>query len=133
MKQIKLKGFTLIELMITVAIVGILATIALPQYQDYLHKTGRGDATKALGIMIDKQEKYVLRNNASSYTTDMAILGGIDTEFGYYTLSVVSADANGFVLQATAVPGESQEGDTGCEILTISSTGLKTPPECWVK
>jgi len=63
----------------------------------------------------------------------LVILGGEDTEFGYYKVSVLSADANGFVLQATAVPGKAQEGDTGCEVLTISSTGLKTPPECWVK
>lgn len=133
MKQNRSNGFTLIELMIVVAIIGILATIAVPQYSNYLLRTGRGDATKALGNMIDKQEKYVLRNNAASYTSNLAILGGEDTEFGYYKLSVLSADANGFVLQATAIPGESQDGDTGCEILTISSTGLKTPPECWVK
>jgi len=133
MKQNRSKGFTLIELMITVAIVGILATIAIPQYQDYLHVTGRADATKALGKMIDKQQHYVLRNNATSYTNNLTLIGGEDTEFGYYKISVVSADANGFVLEATAVPGKAQEGDVGCTVLTISSTGVKTPPECWVK
>jgi len=137
MKQNRSKGFTLIELMIVVAIIGILATIAIPQYQNFLHRSGRGDATKALGNMIDKQEKYVLRNNAGSYTSDVVILGGEDTEFGYYKVSVLSADANGYVLQATAVVGGPQENDmqgaTDCSTLTISSTGLKTPAECWVK
>jgi len=133
MKQIKSKGFTLIEMMITVAIIGILAAIAAPQYQNYLLVTGRADATKALAKLVDKQESYVLRNNAPSYDPAMTM----ETEFGYYKIETISAGPNGFLLEATAVAGESQEGDiidgVDCTVLRISNTGEKTPPECWVK
>ena len=138
MKQLRFhKGFTLIEAMIVVAIVGILASIAVPQYQNYLQTTGRGDAYKALGRMLDKQEHYVNRNNAASYTTDVSLVGGEDTEHGYYKISVISADSKEVVLQAKAVVGGPQENDmegsVDCSTLTISSTGARTPPECWVK
>jgi len=131
------KGFTLIELMITVAILGILATVALPQYQDYISRTSRSDATKALQRMADAQEQFVLRNNASSYTTDVSLIGGSQTEHGYYTLSVVSADASTYVLQATAIGSERQindiDGALDCRTLTLSNTMIKTPAGCWVK
>jgi len=133
MKQIKSKGFTLIEVMITVAIIGILAAIAMPQYSDYLLKTGRGDATKALAKLVDKQEGYVTRNNATSYDPGMTMA----TEFGYYTVITVNAGPGYFQLEATAVPGMAQELDiidgVDCTVLTIDSAGVKTPPECWVK
>lgn len=137
MKYSKSKGFTLIELMIVVAIVGILGMIAIPQYNNYMQRSGRGDAYKALGNMVDKQEHYVLRNNAASYTNDVNLVGGEDTEFGYYKLSIVSADASGYVLQAKAVVGGPQENDmegvVDCSTLTLSNTGAKTPIDCWVK
>jgi len=129
----KAKGFTLIELMIVVAIVGIISAIAIPQYQNYLHVTSRADATKALGRMVDQQEYYVLRHNATSYTNDVNKVGGPDTEFGYYTISIDTADSAGFKLRATAVVGKSQEDDTGCTELTLTSTGQKAPIECWAK
>ena len=124
-------GFTLIELMITVAIIGILAGIGYPMYGDYLTRTSRNDAASALQRMAGKQEELMLIMNGGSYTTDLTNIGGPDTKNGYYTLSVVSADAKGFVLQAVAVGGKAQDNDTGCTTLTFSSTGLKGPAECW--
>jgi len=131
------KGFTLIELMVTVAIVGVLATIAVPQYQNYIVTTSRSDATGALQRMADAQEQYVLRTNAGSYTTDTSLIGGSETERGYYTLSVVSATASTYVLKATAITTERQandvEGALDCRELTLNHARIKTPAACWVK
>jgi len=130
-------GFTLIELMITVAILGVLATVAMPQYENYITKTTRSDATSALQRMADAQEQYVLRTNAASYTTDVSLIGGDQTERGYYTLSVESADASTYVLKATAVTTGRQandiDGALNCTELTLTNARVKAPAGCWVK
>lgn len=127
----KMKGFTLIELMVTVAIIGILTAIAMPMYGDYLTKASRSDCASALEKMATKQEELVLRMNGGNYTTDVTNIGGSDTANGYYTVSVASADDKGFVLQCTAASPSPQANDTGCTTMQLSSTGLKTPTACW--
>ena len=129
----EMKGFTLIELMIVVAIIGILASIATPMYNDYITTSSRSDATAGLLRMADCQEQFVLRTNAAAYTTTVASVCGEDTEHKYYKLSVLSADASSYVLQADAVGTGPQANDTGCTTLRLTSTGLKTPAECWVE
>ncbi|MDF1762268.1 MAG: type IV pilin protein [Oleibacter sp.] len=69
MNKNKLKGFTLLELMIVVAIVSILATIAFPSYQSYVQKGNRADAISAMQAILDAQERFYLNNN--TYTTDL--------------------------------------------------------------
>ena len=129
MKRTTAKGFTLIELMITVAIMGILLSIAVPQYGAYVQNSNRSDATAALLRMADQQEQFVLRNNAGSYSTTMTF----DSERGYYALSVESADATGFVLQAVADPAGPQASDTDCTTITINNANVKLPADCWVR
>ena len=128
-----MKGFTLIEAMITVAIIGILASIAMPMYSDYIRKTSRSDATIALEKMANMQEQVYLRKNGGLYEETVDNIGGPDTERGYYELSVVSFSDSGFELQAVAVAGMGQDTDTGCTTLKLTSAGLKTPKECWVE
>ncbi len=124
-------GFTLVELMITVAIVGILASIAVPMYGDYLMESRRTDAQVALMNMAALQERYYLQNNTYASNSDIDQVGGSSTDRGYYTLSITSADASAFTLKASAVSGKPQENDTACPAIYLSSTGAKTPSECW--
>lgn len=128
------RGFTLIELMIAVAVIGILAAIAIPNYQQYVKKSRR---TEAQAVMLDiqqKQEKY--RVNNASYASTVSALGGT-TSNQYYTFSVSGASSTAYEISATAVTGGSQANDsqdgTACTPLKIDAASNKTPTPCWQK
>ena len=127
------KGMTLIELMIAVAVVGILATIAYPSYQNQVRRSNRADAITALTAMANAQERSYLANN--TYTTDTTLLGFAagtgNSQRGFYTLTVPTGNTTTFTITATAVAGRPQAGDTACTPLTLNSTGIKTPATCW--
>jgi type IV pilus assembly protein PilE len=143
----RMRGITLLELMVVVAIVGILATIAIPTYRQYLLRSQRSEAKIALLQLQTAQEKFYLQNN--QYTTNLtgASPAGLGlsalTETGKYDLTVaVAADANGNPNQtftATAAPaaGGGQTDDTHCASFTIDERGTRgvsgtDPPErCW--
>ena len=125
----KQNGFTLIELMIVVGIIGILAAVAVPAYQEYVLKTKRTDGQMALMDMADQQERYYSQN--STYAADIASLLAADqfSPKNFYKLAVTSGNSNGFVLTATAQ--SDQTGDTGCTTMTYNQAGTKTPADCW--
>ena len=119
-------GFTLIELMITVAIVAILAAIAYPSYAAYIRKGKRATAQAALMDLAGKEQSYLLDRRV--YTTVLA-----DTGFATpaeiqaaYTISVACtpADCSGFT--ATATPAGSQAVSNE-QTMTLDNTGLKAP------
>jgi type IV pilus assembly protein PilE len=117
------QGFTLIELMITVAIVGILAAIALPNYSEYVKRASRAEAVASLLDAANKEEQYFVDNR--EYTESFTDLGMSDkTENGHFALTIKVVDSNTFTITAKPVAG-AVKGDADCTELFITETGLK--------
>ncbi len=128
----KRKGFTLMELMIAVAVVGILSAIAYPSYVEQLRKTRRSDAKAALLNNAQVLERCYTEYNAYNNTacaavdnTDPSLLASAytTTEGGYYTLSAAALTAAGFSLQAT--PAGGVQANDKCGYLRYSNIGQK--------
>lgn len=117
-------GFSLIELMITVAIITILASIALPSYRAYVLRSNRGDATQALLRIAAQQEKFFLQNNTYAATMDDLSMDA-KSEHGWYDLDITAGDVNGFTAQALANADESQADDDACQTFSIDAQGRK--------
>ena len=133
-------GFTLIELMIAVAIVGIMASVALPSYLSYIRKTNRADATSLLQAAALAQERH--RLGATTYASATTSLtppcpgsGNCVSERQHYTLAVSGTSGAGYTLTANAA-SSMQLGDTGCTAITLTAAGGTTtygPDKCWGK
>lgn len=115
-------GFTLIEIMIAVAIVGILAAVALPSFQDAIRKGRRAEAFAALAAMQQAQERW--RTNNAAYTTLLANLTPAAAT-PYYDLSVSDPGdlAIGYILTAQGKAGTSQAKDAQCRKLSVRVNG----------
>lgn len=134
----KNQGITLIELMITVAIVAILAAVAYPSYSRYVLTSHRTEAKSALIRISNLEERYFMDNNAygNLFNLGMTATSGattLTTDGGYYTISVATSAAT-YTLTATA--SGSQASDTDCQSLSIDQSGLKSSTAssadtCW--
>ena len=129
-KSRSLRGFTLIELMITVAVIGILAAIAIPSYQSYVREARRSEGTSGLLEMQSLQERWRLNNTTYGTAANLGTVGTLPTST-YYAFTVTANTATAFTLTATAQ--SSQTSDSGCTILTIDQAGARTPIACWKK
>jgi len=127
----KSKGFTLVELMIVVAIIGILASVAYPSYVSHIARSDRSEGQRELVRLANLQEQLFV--DTRKYTSDVTKLGvAADqlTASKKYKISAV-ATATTFTLTATA-QGSQATNDASCATLTISETGAKTPAgSCW--
>ncbi|MBB3047505.1 type IV pilus assembly protein PilE [Litorivivens lipolytica] len=127
------KGFTLIEVMVVVAMIAIIATIAMGSYRDSTVRANRTAAASYLLEVANMQERYLLDNR--SYAADMATLGAsVPPEVSAnYTVTTVGAAAT---YQVTATPtGAQASDDTDCGWLRINNTGAKSTQHggtrCW--
>lgn len=122
-------GFTLIELMIVIAVVAILASVAYASYSDSIQKSRRADGKEALGRIAALQEQFYIQR--AEYSDDITELGGDASLESNYTMSVVNdsisgtACAEGACFTATATAAGAQAGDTTCLVMTLDSLGRK--------
>lgn len=133
------RGFTLVELMVTVAIVGILAAIAYPSYVQYTVKSKRAAAASFIMGVANKQEQYML--NARQYATTLAALGiAVPADIARnYTIAEpipVTVTPPGYTITAVPVGGQAAN-DTKCGSISIDQAGTKgisgtgTVAACW--
>ncbi len=145
----KNQGFSLLDLVIAMAIMGILASIAVPSFNQNVRKARRSDALQTLLEISQQQERFFFRNNR--YSCDLQAAGELNRGTtqsleGHYTISMTPVvaspcpNATTYTITAVAAVGDDQGEDTTCNSMSLSSTGLKsaqdvgandTTTKCW--
>lgn len=132
------RGFTMVELMIVVAVIAILAAIAYPAFTDQIQKGRRADAQQELIDLALRQEKYRANNVTYGNCEDLFGAGNAcpDVSGGSnwgYTVTVTANSATGYTLQATGTGDQANddEGSTSCSPLTLDEADNKCPAVCW--
>jgi type IV pilus assembly protein PilE len=124
MKQDQIEGFTLIELMIVVAIVAIIAAVALPSYQSQIQTTRRGAAAGCLLEIAQQMERRYTSSLTYNSTTTLPSVGCATTQASNYTFGFATnfPTTTTYVIQATA---QGSQADDGCGDLTINERTVK--------
>ncbi len=138
------KGFTLIEIMIVVAIIGILAALAWPSYQDSIMRSNRAEAKTELMDLSQRLQKCFTtygRYNAPPAPNECAAFNSVNGGYvtrgnGFYRITIAvgaSGDlASSYVMTATAIRvPQTRDTRGGCNVLTLAHTGAQAPIDCW--
>ncbi len=128
----RVRGFTLIELMVVVAIIAILAAIAVPMYGEQVRKARRAEATRAVGDLQLRLERWRAENPSYANCSPAPCGSGTypaepdATASPYYEIRIVAANTNATRYQITAAPRTgSAQADDRCGTLTLNSTSPK--------
>ncbi len=146
------RGFTLVELMITVVVVAILAALAYPSFLGSIRKSRRSDAVAALTQVQQAQERW--RNNKAAYAGNALLTTAAPdglgqsavSPSGYYGIAISGDGASTYTLTATAIAGKTQAEDAGCQAMSVrlnggnltysagaSGTPTSDPAGCWAR
>ena len=129
-KHCNQSGFTLIELMIVVAIIGILTTIAYPSYTQYVINANRAAAQAEMMDIANRQQQFLLTNRSYADQATLAASGytlpaDIATKYNY-AIAVGAGTVPSYTLTFTAINAQASDG-----ALMIDNEGVKTPVEKW--
>lgn len=134
-------GFSLVELMIVVVIIGVLSAIAFPSYTEYMRKTYRSEAKQVMSDIAQKQERYFTANAAYLPSSNVAYVaptwpnfsGGSTFAERKYDIAVTQTTTADFTITATPTAPHT---DPSCNVLTLNSIGTRTASgtsgaACW--
>ena len=118
----RMRGITLLELMIVVVVVGILTAIAYPSYRDQVVRTHRADG-KATLMQVSQQLERCYTRFASYTNGGCGVAFPVNSPEGHYTVTATALTASAFTLDAT--PQGGQANDAECGVLRLTSTGIE--------
>ena len=133
----------MVELMVVVAVMAVLASVAYPLYTSQVQKSRRADAKIALQTVAAAQERFYTVNGRYAVTlaslqVSSSIQDDAESDKGYYAISLAQDTTQDFTATASAAAGGPQAGDADCPTFTLNHLGVQTPvpaddddPICW--